>query len=219
VLVAVIAWTAVVNPKLSDASSLRSQIDSARTDNLTLQVKIGKLQRDSANLGALAKSLAIAHAALPSDTGLAAFTRQLGAEAAATHVTVTSITASTPAPATGPGVGAPAAPAAAAAGTSAPAAPAAGPASTSTPGTQPAAGAAGALYAIPLTIAVTGAQADALRFLRAVQTQGPRAVLVTSTQLSGQAAGAGSSSTLTIQLQVFSAPRPATPTPTAAANR
>jgi hypothetical protein len=211
VLVAAVAWMVVVNPKLSDASSLRSQTDAANTGNSVLQTKIDKLQQDKANLGALQKSLADAQAALPPDSGLAAFTRQIGEQAAAAHVTVTSITASAPAPVGG------ASPASAAAASDT----ATTPAASSSAAPAPAAGASAATaphgaYAIPVTIAVTGSQAADLRFLQGIQTGGGRAVLVTSTQLSGSGTDATGGTTLTIQLQAFAVPQPVQATSTAA---
>jgi hypothetical protein len=73
------------------------------------------------------------------------------------------------------------------------------------------------VYAIPVTIAVTGSAASEVRFLQLIQGPGGRAVLVTSTQLSGASADGSGGANLTIQLQAFAAPQGAHPTPTATA--
>jgi Tfp pilus assembly protein PilO len=207
VLVAAVGWMVVVHPKLSDASSLRSQTDDAQAANIVLQTKIDKLERDKANMGALQKSLADAQAALPSDSGLAAFTRQIGAQAAAAHVTVTSITASTPTPVGG---AAPAAPAATTDTSTATAAPSSPPA----PAASGAAATPHGAYVIPLTVSVSGNADAEVRFLTALQ-HGSRAVLVTSAQLAAAGAGSSGDTALTIQLQAFAVPQAAPATSSA----
>jgi hypothetical protein len=210
VLVAAIAWLAFVHPELSKASSLRSQTDTVRTDNSTLRAKLGKLQKDSAKVATLRQSLAQAQAALPAGTGLDAFTRQVSAQAAAAHVKVASLTATAPVPVAA-ATSAAAAPADTATTSSANATPST-PAPTSANGaTVPASG----QYSIAVTIAVSGTPAGDLAFLHALQTAGPRAVLVNSTQISSQVGGSGGAvTTLSVQLQVFASPQPAA-TPTA----
>jgi hypothetical protein len=213
VLLAAVAWMVVVNPKLSDASSLRDQTDSAKSANFVLQTKIDKLQKDKANLPALQKSLDEAQAALPAQSGLDAFTRQIGAQAAAAHVTVTSITAGAPTPVGGPA----AAPAAASGDSATTPAPASSSAPAPAPAAAPGAAAASGVYAIPVTIAVTGSPAAEVRFLQLIQGPGGRAVLVTSAQMSDASADGSGGANLTIQLQAFAAPQGAHPTPTATA--
>jgi hypothetical protein len=211
VLVAAIAWLAVVHPELSKASSLHSQTDTVRTENSTLQAKLDKLQKDSAKVATLRQSLAQAQAALPAGTGLDAFTRQVSAQAAAAHVKITSLTATAPVPVAA-ATSAPTAPGGDTATTSSASATPSTPAPTST---NSAIAPASGQYSIAVTIAVSGTPAGDLAFLHALQTGGPRAVLVNSTQISSQVGGSGGAvTTLTAQLQVFASPQPAA-TPTA----
>lgn len=216
VLVAAIAWLVVVHPELSKASSLRSATNSARSENSTLQAKIDKLERDRSRIGSLRRSLAAAQAALPSDSGLDAFTRQVSAQATAAHVTVTGITAGLPTPVGGasassaaPADGASPAEGAATASSPSPSSPPS-PSSTAPASAASTSGAAGGVYSIPVTVVVNGSSAHDLAFLHALQRSGPRAVLVNATQMSGQS---GSGVTLNVQLELFAAPGTAPPTP------
>ncbi|HEY0167976.1 MAG TPA: hypothetical protein VGB75_13125 [Jatrophihabitans sp.] len=201
VVISAVAWFMVVSPELSNAASLDEQTLAAQTQNLTLHSKIHRLQADNSNMDALVASLRQARTALPVDSSLAAFTRQLSGYAGQHHVSISGITAGEPMALTST---APAAPAAAG---SSHAAPAAG----SAPVTPPAAGAvpaAGGTYALPLTVVVKGAAADDLRFLAAVQGPGKRAALVSGAQLTGDTTKGGAAMQLTIQLQLFVAPQP-----------
>ena len=179
VVVAALAWFVAIGPELSNASSLNSQTTDAQNQNAALQVNIRKLQRQNADMTALTTALQQARSALPVDTDIAAYTRQLSTYATANHVQVTGISASSPISATAkPGQPAP-----------------------------PATGsAAGQLYALPLTVIVKGTIADDLKYLRAVQTD-QRAALVGATQLANDASKTGKLTQLTIQLYVFVAPQ------------
>lgn len=180
VVLSALAWFIAVGPELSKASSLDSQTADAQSQNLGLQAKIRKLQRDNADMTALTASLQQARTALPLDTNIAGYTRQLSDYAAKNHVVVTGISASVPVSATTkPGQ---------------PAAPATGKA------------VAGQLFALPLTVIVKGAVTDDLAYLRAVQAD-QRAALVSSAQLATDASKSGSLTQLTIQLQVYVAPQ------------
>ena len=194
VAISALAWFMVVSPELSNAASLDEQTVASQTQNVSLQSKLHRLQADNANMDALIASLQQARTALPVDTGLAEYTRQLSGYASEYGVAVTGITAGEPAALT------PAAPAAA---------PAAG-ASTETAAKPPAAAAAspsGQVYALPLTVVVKGKAVNDLRFLAALQGPGKRAALVSGTQLTGETKRGGSMQ-LTIQLQLFVSPQP-----------
>lgn len=179
VVVAAVAWFAAIGPELANASSLDAQTADAQAQNVTLQVKLHKLQLDNSNMPALTESLQQARSALPVDTGIAAYTRQLSDYAGKNHVVVTGINASSPVSASAK----PGQPATPAAGT-----------------------VAGQLFALPLTVIVKGAIADDLQYLKAVQAD-PRAALVSSAQLASDASNAGGVTQLTIQLQVYVAPQ------------
>jgi hypothetical protein len=198
VVISALAWFMVVSPELSNASSLDEQTVASQTQNLSLQSKIHRLQADNSNMDALVASLQQARTALPVDSGLAEFTRQLSGYATEYGVAISGITAGEPASL------ASTAPAAAAADAAAGSA-------TATPATPRAAGAAaspaGQMYALPLTVVVKGTAANDLRFLGAVQGPGKRAALVSGTQLTGDAGKRGAPMQLTIQLQLFVAPQ------------
>jgi hypothetical protein len=199
VLIAAVSWFMVIGPERSSTASLGAQADEAQLQNAMTQSKVAKLRAESKNLDKLTAALAAAFNALPKASGLPAFTRQLNAQAAASHVSVTSIAigAITGASADGTAVDPGATPAPAATGTTAPAAPA--------PAT-----AAGGVFAIPVTVVSSGSLTHELAFLKAIQTLGPRRALVTSTQfipIAGEVAPPlDKSSTVTAQLIVFSAP-------------
>lgn len=184
VVIAAVAWFGVVSPELSNAASLDEQTLAAQTQNVTLQTKLNRLRADNANLDALVNSLKQARTALPVETGLAEFTRQLSGYASDNAVSVSAITAGEPTSVSSTGTGAAAAPARG---------------GTVTP--------AGQTFALPLTVGVKGSAANDLRFLQAVQGLGRRAVLVSGTQLTGDANTRGAAMQLTVQLQLFVAPQ------------
>jgi hypothetical protein len=194
VLIAAVSWFMVISPERSSTASLGTETNDAQLQNTLTQAKVTKLRLEAANVGKLQARLASALQALPKASGLPAFTRQLSAQAAATHVAVTSISigAITTANADGTAMRPGAAPA------------------TTTPGTTAAATAAGSVFAIPVTVVSSGSFTHELAFLTAIQTLGPRRALVTSTQFApgtgALAASLDTATTLTAQLTVFSAP-------------
>lgn len=201
VLIIVIGWLAVISPQLSSAKTLRGEADSARAQNSVLAAKVAKLKRDNSNVGALKTTLRAALAALPFDSGLPTFTRQVSAQATENGVALTSITlgsavATTPvATATTPSATTPSATT-----------------STGTTATVPPAAAAAAPTAamsIPVTLLCKASSKHLLAFVKAIQATGPRRALVRTTTLGSAGAGAGSideSATMTIQLSIFTAP-------------
>lgn len=203
VVIAALAWFMVVSPELSNASSLDEQTIAAQTQNISLQSKIHRLQADNANMDALVNSLRQARTALPVDSSLAEFTRQLTGYASQHGVSISGITAGEPMALTS---AVPAAGAAAAA----PAAPVAGSAAVPPTGVSTAS-AAGRTYALPLTVVVKGPAANDLNFLAALQGPGKRAALVTGTQLTGDTVKRGAAMQLTVQLQLFVTPQSSSP--------
>ena len=187
VVVAAGAWFGAVSPELSNASSLNSQTADAQTQNLALQAKLRKLQRDNADMATLAGSLLQARTALPFDTSIADYTHRLSDYAGQNHVAIAAVNASPPVTAI-----------------TAPGKPAAPPVAGQT---------AGKLFALPLTVIVKGSIANDLAYLKAVQSD-PRAALVTSVQMANDASKTGDLTQLTVQLQVYVAPQ--TPQVTAA---
>ena len=175
-LIVAIGWLAVISPQRSSTNSLRGEADAALAQNTALAAKVAKLKRQNDNVGELKVTLRAALAALPFDTGLPTFTRQVADQATRSKVTLTSIsigavsaTAGPPAPA--PTTGTPAQPA------PAPPRPALAPA-------VPAHGTpAPTVVAIPVTLLSKGTNAHQLAFLKAIQVAGPRRALVSSTTL------------------------------------
>lgn len=176
VIIALIGWFAVISPQRSAAASLKEQTEATELQNVVVRAKIGKLKRQ--NVPALTTSLRAAVAALPFDTGLPTFSRQLAAQAVQNHVALTNITVGGITSAGGTGT-------------------------TATSGTA----AAGGLLSIAITLNCTGTSVHRLGFLSAIQVDGPRRALVTSTQVS-PAAGASiaGASTMTVGLTTFAAP-------------
>jgi hypothetical protein len=179
-VIVAIAWFFAAGPELSNASALDSQTLSAQSQNLALQSKIRRLQDENANMSALTASLQQARTALPTGAGLADYTQQLSQYASQLGVSITSITAGLPTPATSAGQKAVAA---------------------------HGASAAGQLFALPVTVVIKGKAADDLRFLSAIQGTDKRAALVSAAQLTSDATKAGGSTQLTAQLQLFVAPQ------------
>ncbi len=210
-LIVAVAWFMFIGPELSSASALQSQAAATRQQNSVLQAKLGELQVESTKITKYTASLKAALSALPYDSGLPAFTRQLSAQArvdrvAISSVVVGSVTAVVPAV---PAV-AGAAPAVAGA---APAAPATdtGAAAPTTPTTPIGpTSAAGSLYSVQVTIESKGTLVHQLGFLHDVRTAGPRRVLITSSQIVAGAVNGASidrAAVFTTQLTIFSAPQ------------
>lgn len=183
-----ISWLFLLSPTRSDISSLHDEKANADVQNRQLEATIRQLQ--NANLGDLRAQLQAAQAALPGDSGLPEFIRQLAASSDASLVKVTSITAAAPIP-----VGA----GAAAAVAGAPA---------------PGGSAAGKVFGIPVTIIATGATPRLQALLHRIQADGPRRALVSSVVMAPSsgigttgAGGIGANASMTAQMTVFVAPQ------------
>ena len=188
-VIVVVGWLAVISPQRASTSTLRGEADSARTQNTVLAAKVASLKRQNENVGKLKNSLRAALAALPFDTGLPTFTRQVAAQATQSKVSLTSILVGE----------------AAAIAATAPTVP-----TTATP-TAGGTASAATVMAIPITLLSDGSGERQLAFLKAIQRCGPRRALVSSTTL-GTSSSTGSSqsidksATMTTQLTVFTAP-------------
>jgi hypothetical protein len=186
VAIAAIGWLGVISPQLSSASSLRNEANSVGVQNSVLQGKANALKKENDKLPALTTRLNRAVIALPIDSGLPEFTRQVNSQAAQSGVALTGITVAS-VTAVGNGTGT-----------------TSGTGATGT-GSAPA---AGAVFAIPITLVATGRATDQLAFLKAVQVDGPRRALVSSTQFApvGDGTSIDASSTMTVQLSIYTAP-------------
>jgi hypothetical protein len=183
VVLAAAAWFGAIHPQLSSASTLSSQRTDAEAQNTALLVKTNRLRSDSKNVQDLSAQLAKRLEALPADSNYPELTAQLYAQAAASHVTLTSIAIGTATMAThGP----------AGAAVRAPANP------------------AGSMFTVPVSIVSSGTLAAQRHFLDLVQKSGPRAALVTATKIFPSADQRGASiiggSSMTTNFIVFVAP-------------
>lgn len=192
VILAAASWLLFIHPELSSASDLRSQRDDIVSQNDLAQGQNLRLEEQSHNLDSLKAKLTTALDALPPDSGLPAFTEELGKLAAATSVNLSSINVGAVTPANSPG------------GTAAPA-----PAATSTTGSTSSTTGGTGQYSITVTVQSTGTLVHQLTFLKAIES-GPRRALVTSSQITesggSRVASVDSSASMTTQLTVFSAP-------------
>lgn len=209
-VLAAVSWLMLIHPKLASASDLRSQTRDNDFQNTLTEGKNARLARQSKDMSGLQDSLVKAVDALPPNSGLPSFTRELSAFAADASVDLVSVNvgAVSQVSATGTSSGAPSA-----AATPAPAASSSSSAttpSTTTPGTasSPAAVATGP-YSIAITVQSSGPLVRQLGFLKALE-EGPRGVQVTSTQLTtspgSRVASVDAATQMTTQLTVFAAP-------------
>ncbi len=100
-VIVAVGWTVFIGPELSTTSDLRDQSVETQHANDLLQVKARSLEDKSTRMAQLTSSLRAAEAALPSDSGLPDFTRQINAQATAAGVVITSVVVGAPAPVVG----------------------------------------------------------------------------------------------------------------------
>jgi hypothetical protein len=209
VLIVVVGWFMFIGPELASTRSLHDQAATTRQQNTLLQQKVKSLRLKSSKLAVYTSALKSALSALPSDSGLPAFTRQLAAQAkdrgvALNSVVVGEITAMAPA--------APA-PAAVPAAVPAPADGAATPTTTTTaPAVIPATtSAAGSLFSVAVTVQSDGTLVHQLAFLNDIRTAGSRRALITGCQLTvgtgAKKVSLDEAAAFTTQLTIFSAPQ------------
>jgi TolA-binding protein len=184
VVLALVAWFMFISPQLDDQAATEQQTSDTELQNTVLQGRIAKLRADSEHLGDLQKQIEVEREGLPADHRMDDFTDQLTGQAAEAGVTLTSITPATPTLVSNV---APAAPTTAAAPTdgSSPttsaesAAPETGGAPAA-PAPTSAAGPAGQIYSIAVTVVGSGTMTANRALLSKIEKQGPRRALVTS---------------------------------------
>ena len=91
VLILALGWSMFIGPELSSASGLHDQATATGQENSVLALKVKSLQLKSTQLKRYTTALREALYALPVDSGLPAFTRQLTAQAKADKVEVSSV--------------------------------------------------------------------------------------------------------------------------------
>jgi len=207
-LIIAASWLLLINPKFASARELRSQAEAAQLQASQLSAKVRKMAEQDEHFGALKAKLAAALEALPTNSGLPAFTREVAKAAEVSHVTVSSIAVGTVSPVV------------AALPTSVPTTttPSAPDSASSTAAPVPAATTSAATnqFTIAVTLTSTGKLAAQTRFLNLVE-HGARRVLVSSSDITagstsaapgskaGQAVGntVDTSATMTTSLTLF----------------
>jgi Tfp pilus assembly protein PilO len=99
-LVVVATWFLAISPQRTETADLETRTADAHLQADDLRNRITKLSADKANLPALTKALQAKQAALPSDSGVPAFLRQLQATGSKVGVDISGITVGDPAPET-----------------------------------------------------------------------------------------------------------------------
>jgi Tfp pilus assembly protein PilO len=97
-LLGVMTWFFAVSPQRTDAAALQAQTEVARDQANTLRTRTVKLTAEKANLPTLKQDLAARQAALPANSGVPAFLRQLQATGTSVGVDISGITVGDPAP-------------------------------------------------------------------------------------------------------------------------
>jgi Tfp pilus assembly protein PilO len=95
-LLVVATWFLLISPKRTATSDVNNQISDTQVQLSTLRSRIAVLKKQQANLGAIKAALAKKQKALPSDSGVPAFLRQLQDSGTATNVDVTGVSVSAP---------------------------------------------------------------------------------------------------------------------------
>jgi hypothetical protein len=198
-VIVAVGWFVFIGPQLASASELQDQAAATGQTNDQLESEISSLEAKSTKLPRYTASLNVALAALPYDSGLPAFTRQLNTQARADNVDIGSVLVGGVSPvevassATTPDAGS------SAAGTTAGA-----------PATPPASAAPLSAFAVQVTVQSNGPLDRQLAFLQDVQS-GPRRVLITSTQVTPGTRAKGNSvdgdASVSTQLSIFSVPQ------------
>ena len=101
VLLALGGWFLLIGPKFSEAADVRAQADDTRVQLVALRKKLAGLDEKRAQLPQFTARLRVNRAALPGDSGVPDFLRQLEASGELTGVTVSGFSVAAPAPAVG----------------------------------------------------------------------------------------------------------------------
>ncbi|MBE7189356.1 type II secretion system protein GspM [Jatrophihabitans endophyticus] len=197
VVLLLIGWVFFISPQRSSTASVRSQVDTAQTQNAALETRIAGLQQQSTKMAVYKKQLAAANAALPTSSGVPTFLRSLQKLGNETHTNAVNVTVGAPTALTPPVTPTDTS---TSTDTSTPSV-----TPTDTTGTTPAASTTG-VYELPITAQVTGTNTALDNFLRQLQEVQPRAVLITQiTEGSGSTSttGAATGNSLQLTMQAF----------------
>jgi Tfp pilus assembly protein PilO len=97
VLLAVASWFLLISPKYAEADDVRSQVDDTQTQLITLRKKIAGLESQKAQLPKFRAALKANQKALPDDSGVPDFLRQLQSSGEKTGVAVSGFSVAAPA--------------------------------------------------------------------------------------------------------------------------
>jgi Tfp pilus assembly protein PilO len=177
-LAMLIAWVAVVSPKQAKAAEKWTEADAAAAQADALRARTASLEKQFAEIDGRRADLAAKREALPAQNALEDLLRTLNEAAAATGVRVEDVIPTEPIDLTEELHPAP--PSVSTSDETSSEAPAAEtPAAPSGSAAAPAASAF-PVYALPVTVRVSGRLADVEAFLRVAQSQQPRAMLFSS---------------------------------------
>ncbi|HET6529836.1 MAG TPA: type 4a pilus biogenesis protein PilO [Actinoplanes sp.] len=98
VLLGLLTWSFGVTPQRTDAASLKEQTNAAYDQANILRARIAKLEADKAKLPTLKAQRAARKAALPANSGVPAFLRQLQATGTKVGADISGITVGDPEP-------------------------------------------------------------------------------------------------------------------------
>jgi Tfp pilus assembly protein PilO len=101
VLLALAFWFMLISPKFAEAADVRIQVDDNRTQLIGLRKRIAGLEAQLARLPEYKADLRRNHEALPPDSGVPDFLRQLQDSGEATGVRVSDVSVAPPAQADG----------------------------------------------------------------------------------------------------------------------
>jgi Tfp pilus assembly protein PilO len=96
VALTIASWFLLISPKYVEAAGIRDQAEGTRSQLVTLQRKLTDLQRDSAQLPQFRAALLKNQQALPLDSGVPDFLRQLQASGDKAGATVSNVTVAAP---------------------------------------------------------------------------------------------------------------------------
>jgi Tfp pilus assembly protein PilO len=165
VIVVLVGWFMFISPQNAETANLRNEIAATGSQVSTLQARLSQLSRENADLPRYEADLARDRQALPTDSGLSDFLRELQVASANANVSVSGLTIGAPTQVV----------------------------KTGSP-----------VFGLPITVTAVGLPARLGRFLHELQQVQPRAVLISSSTLSGNGKkGLDGASSLTISMQVF----------------
>ena len=96
VLLAVAGWFLLIAPKFSEADGIRQQADTTGMQLVSLRKKIAGLDEQQAQLPRFQAALKANRAALPTDSGVPDFLRELQSSGEVAGVAVSGFSAATP---------------------------------------------------------------------------------------------------------------------------